>query len=216
MSVILAYGDFNTWGYDPATGARFPAGVRWTGVMSQQLGAGFSVIEEGLSGRTTVFDDPIEPHRNGREYLPPCLLSHAPLDLLIISLGCNDLKRRFSLPPGDIALGAERLVVIAKSLPVGRDGAPPDIILAAPPPVAELTAFADMFEGAQEKSRSLGARYRAVAKLHGVGFVDAGEHIHCSPLDGIHFEADQHARLGRVMAAAARERLGRADGKRQM
>ena len=57
-----------------------------------------------------------------------------------------------------------------------------------------------MFEGAREKSLELGARYRAVAKLHGVGFVDAGEHIHCSPLDGIHFEADQHAELGRVMA----------------
>ncbi len=206
--VVVAYGDSNTWGYDPATGARFAAGLRWTGVMSQELGGGFSVIEEGLSGRTSVFDDPIEPYRNGLAYLPPCLLSHAPLDVLIISLGCNDLKRRFSLSPGDIALGVERLVVTAKSLPVGRAGATPDIILAAPPPVAELTAFADMFEGAQEKSRGLGARYRAVAKLHGVGFLDAGEHIRCSSLDGIHLESDQHARLGRVMAAAVREQLG--------
>jgi len=208
MSVIVAYGDSNTWGYDPATAARFPAGVRWTGVMSQALGAGFSVIEEGLNGRTSVFDDPIEPYRNGLAYLTPCLLSHAPLDLLIISLGCNDLKSRFWLTPGDIALGVERLVMTAKSLAVGRAGAPPDIILAAPPPVAELTAFAEMFEGAQEKSRALAARYRAVATLHGVGFVDAGEHIRCSSLDGIHLEADQHARLGGVMAAAVRERLG--------
>jgi lysophospholipase L1-like esterase len=208
MSVIVAYGDSNTWGYDPATAARFKADRRWTGVMSRELGAGYSVIEEGLSGRTSVFDDPIEPYRNGLAYLPPCLLSHAPLDLIIISLGCNDLKRRFWLSPGDIALGVERLVVTAKSFPVGRAGAPPDVILAAPPPVAQLTAFADMFEGGEEKSRALGARYRAVAKLHGIGFVDVGEHIRCSPLDGIHYEADQHARLGRVMAAAVRERLG--------
>ena len=68
--------------------------------------------------------------------------------------------------------------------------------------MVELTAFAEMFEGAREKSHELGARYRAVAELHGIGFVDAGAHIHCSPLDGIHFEADQHAKLGRVMAAA--------------
>ena len=74
--------------------------------------------------------------------------------------------------------------------------------------MVELTGFADMFEGAREKSLSLGSRYCAVAKLHGIGFVDAGAHIHCSPLDGIHFEADQHAGLGRVMAAAVRERLG--------
>jgi lysophospholipase L1-like esterase len=207
MSVIVAYGDSNTWGYDPIAGVRFAADMRWTGVMSRELGAGFTVIEEGLNGRTSVFEDPIEPYRNGLAYLPPCLLSHAPLDLLIISLGCNDLKRRFWLSPGDIALGVERLILTARSLPVGRDGAPPDIILAAPPPVVELTAFADMFEGAREKSLELGARYRAFAELHGTGFVDAGEHIHCSPKDGIHFEADQHARLGRVMAGAVKARL---------
>jgi lysophospholipase L1-like esterase len=208
MSVVVAYGDSNTWGSDPATGARFAPNQRWTGVMSEALGGRFRVIEEGLRGRTTVFDDPIEPHRNGLAYLPACLLSHAPLDLVIISLGCNDLKTRFSLSPGDIALGVERLVVTARSLPVGPAGAPPDIIIAAPPPLAELTELAEMFEDGQEKSRGLAARYRAIARLHGVGFVDAGEHIHCSSLDGIHYEADQHARLGPVMAAAVRERLG--------
>jgi lysophospholipase L1-like esterase len=208
MSVIVAYGDSNTWGYDPAAGVRFAADVRWTGVMSRELGADYRVIEEGLNGRTSVFDDPIEPYRNGLNYLPPCLLSHAPLDLIIISLGCNDLKRRFWQSPADIAQGVERLVLTAKSFPVGPAGSAPDIILAAPPPIVELTAFADTFEGAREKSRALGARYRAIAELHGIGVVDAGEHIHCSPLDGIHFEADQHARLGRVMAAAVRERLG--------
>ena len=193
MAVIVAYGDSNTWGYDPATRARLAPDVRWTGVMRRKLGGGHTVIEEGLNGRTSVFDDPIEPYRNGLTYLPPCLLSHAPLDLIVISLGCNDLKARFSLAPADIAAGVERLVLTAKSFPVGPGGAPPDVILTAPPPVVELTDFADMFEGAREKSLSLGVRYRAIAKLHGVGFVDAGEHIHCSPLDGIHFEADQHA-----------------------
>ncbi|MGD0723384.1 MAG: SGNH/GDSL hydrolase family protein [Roseiarcus sp.] len=207
MSVILAYGDSNTWGYDPAAGVRFGPNVRWTGVMQAELGAAFKVIEEGLNGRTTVFDDPIEPDRNGLTYLSPCLLSHAPLDLLVISLGCNDLKRRFWLSPGDIALGAERLVQTARALAVGPGGATPDVILAAPAPVARLTAFADMFEGAADKSRALGALYRAVAERNGVGFVDAGAHIQCSALDGIHFEADQHARLGRAMAAAVRARL---------
>jgi len=208
MAVIVAYGDSNTWGYDPAAAQRFAPDVRWTGIMQNALGPRFKVIEEGLNGRTTVLDDPIEPHRNGLTYLTPCLLSHAPLDLIIISLGCNDLKHRFWLTPGDIALGAERLVLTAKSLGVGPNDAPPEVILAAPPPVVELTAFADMFEGALQKSRELGARYAAVAKLHGVGFIDAGAHIHCSPLDGIHYEADQHAILGRAMAAAARQRLG--------
>lgn len=208
MPVIVAYGNSNTWGYDPEAGGRFAPDRRWTGVLQAELGPTFRVIEEGLSGRTTVFDDPIEPDRNGLAYLSPCLLSHAPFDLLILSLGCNDLKRRFWLSAADIALGAERLVLTARALPVGPGGKPPDVILAAPAPVARLTAFAEMFEGAEEKSRRLGALYRAAAERNGVGFVDAAAHIHCSPLDGIHFEADQHARLGRAMAAAVRARLG--------
>jgi lysophospholipase L1-like esterase len=208
MAVIVAFGDSNTWGYDPAAGARFPPGVRWTGVMRRELGDGHSVIEEGLNGRTTVFEDPIEPDRRGADYLPPCLRSHAPLDLLVIALGCNDMKARFGLTPSDIAAGAERLILMARAEPVGPNGAPPKVILVAPPPVAELTGFAEMFEGATEKSRRLAARYREVAERQGVGFVDAGQFIACSDLDGIHFEAEQHAVLGHALAEAVRMMLG--------
>ena len=207
MAVIVAFGDSNTWGYDPAAATRFPADVRWTGVMRRELGEGHSVIEEGLNGRTTVFTDPIEPDRRGADYLPPCLRSHAPLDLLIIALGCNDMKSRFSASPGDIANGAERLILMTRAEPAGPGGGPPKILLVAPPPIAKLTAFAEMFQGATEKSRLLGARYREIAERHKIGFVDAGEFIACSPLDGIHYEADQHALLGRVMAEAVRMTL---------
>jgi lysophospholipase L1-like esterase len=204
MAVIVAFGDSNTWGYDPATATRLPPQVRWTGVMQRELGPQHSVIEEGLNGRTTVFDDPIEPDRRGADYLPPCLRSHAPLDLVIIALGCNDMKMRFSASPGDIANGAERLIRVARAEAVGPDGAPPRIILVAPPPIAKLTEFAEMFEGAHEKSLVLALRYRDVAERAGVGFVDAGEFIACSDLDGIHFEAESHAILGRTMAEAVR------------
>jgi lysophospholipase L1-like esterase len=208
MAVIVAFGDSNTWGYDPASATRFPAHVRWTGVMRRELGDGHSVIEEGLNGRTTVFDDPIEPDRRGADYLPPCLRSHAPLDVLIIALGCNDMKARFAVPPADIAAGAERLLLMARAEPVGPNGAPPQVILVAPPPVAKLSAFAEMFGGAMEKSRNLASRYREVAERQGVGFVDAGQFIACSNLDGIHFEADQHAVLGQAMAEAVRIMVG--------
>ncbi len=208
MAVIVAFGDSNTWGYDPAGSGRFPPDVRWTGVMSRELGPAHRVIEEGLNGRTTVFTDPIEPDRRGADYLPPCLRSHAPLDLLIISLGCNDMKGRFSASPGDIAFGVERLIQIARGEASGPGGTTPKILIVAPPPLAKLTGLAEMFLGAREKSRVLGARYRDVAQRHAVGFVDAGEFIKGSDLDGIHYEADQHAILGRVLAEAARMLLG--------
>jgi lysophospholipase L1-like esterase len=207
MTAIVAFGDSNTWGYDPATATRFAPDVRWTGVMQRELGAGYRVIEEGLNARTTVFTDPIEPDRRGADYLPPCLRSHAPLDLLIVALGCNDMKSRFSASPGDIANGAERLILMTRAEPAGPNGAPPKILLLAPPPFAELTAFAEMFHGAREKSRVLGARFSEIAERHKIGFVDAGKFIACSPLDGIHYEADQHAILGRAMAEAVRMTL---------
>jgi lysophospholipase L1-like esterase len=204
MAVIVAFGDSNTWGYDPATGTRFAPERRWTGVMAAALGEGHRVIEEGLNGRTTVFVDPIEPDRRGADYLPPCLRSHAPLDLLIIALGCNDMKARFNVSAAEIALGAERLVVMAQAEAAGPKGAPPRVLLVAPPPVARLTGFADMFRGAEAKSRELAARYAEVAERRAIGFVDAGQFVRCSDLDGIHYEADQHALLGRAMAEAVR------------
>src|SRR3954462_1773041 len=96
MKTIVCFGDSNTWGYDPASNGRFGPTNRWTGVLQTALGSDYRVIEEGLNGRTTTVDDPIHDHRNGRHYLPPCLESHAPFDLVTIMLGTNDLKARFN------------------------------------------------------------------------------------------------------------------------
>jgi lysophospholipase L1-like esterase len=204
MAAIVAFGDSNTWGADPAGSGRFAPDVRWTGVMAAALGPAHRVIEEGLNGRTTVFLDPIEPDRRGSDYLPPCLRSHAPLNLLIIALGCNDMKARFNVSAAEIALGAERLVMMAQSEPCGPNYAPPRVLLVAPPRIAKLTGFAEVFRGAEPKSRELAARYAEVAQRRGVGFVDAGQFIACSDLDGIHYEAEQHAVLGAAMAEAVR------------
>jgi lysophospholipase L1-like esterase len=211
VPVIVAFGDSNTWGYDPATGARFPRARRWPSVMQRELGPDFEVIAEGLNGRTTVHDDPIEPFRSGADALPPCLMSHMPVDLVILALGCNDLKKRFSVSAFDIAEGAARLIFLARAYGVGPDRRPPKILLVAPPPLAKLTGFREMFEGGAEKSLLLGARYRDVAAREGAAFMDAGAVIQCSPLDGIHYEADQHERLGRAAADAVRSALAAAD-----
>ena len=82
MNTVLCYGDSNTWGYAPATRRRYAPDVRWTGVLADRLGGGYRVIEEGLNGRTTRWDDPIELGRNGLTYLRPCVESHNPIDLM--------------------------------------------------------------------------------------------------------------------------------------
>jgi lysophospholipase L1-like esterase len=207
MKTILCYGDSNTWGYDPATQDRFPRDVRWTGVLRNELGDQYIVIEEGLNGRTTVWDDPIEGYKNGKEYLIPCLESHRPLDLVVIMLGTNDLKMRFSVPTFDIANSAGVLVDIVRSSAAGPDGRPPRVLLIAPPPLARLTDFADMFEGATPKALTFAKHYRRVAEEKDCYFLDAGAVIVSSNLDGIHFEADQHAKLGLAVAGHVRAAL---------
>ncbi len=205
---VLCFGDSNTWGYDPATQERFPADVRWTGVLQRELGAGFRVVEEGLNGRTTVWEDPIEGHCNGKAYLIPCLDSHRPLDLVVLKLGVNDLKRRFSVSAFDIGRSIGLLLDAIGRSAAGPRGGRPETLLVCPPPVARLTEFAEMFEGAQEKSLRLANYYAEQARLHGARFLDAGKVIRCSDLDGIHYEAAEHARLGEALAERVRSMLG--------
>jgi lysophospholipase L1-like esterase len=201
MKVILCYGDSNTWGYNPVTQERFSIHERWTGVLADQLGDEYRVIEEGLNGRTSVWDDPIEDFRNGKEYLLPCLYSHKPIDLVVLMLGTNDLKKRFSASAQDIANGISVLVEIIQLSGSGWDNRAPKILLIAPPVVGKLSGYAEMFEDAVEKSSKFDGYYRQVADLYGCEYLDANQVVRSGDLDGVHLEVDQHLKLGRAVAA---------------
>ncbi len=208
MKTVLCYGDSNTWGYEPASGDRFPEDARWPGVLARELGSEFRVIEEGLNARTTVREDPVEEYKNGKIYLRPCLESHRPLDLVIVALGVNDLKARFSASASDVADGAGVLVAISQRSGAGPDGGPPAVLLVTPPPVGKLTELAEMFAGAEEKSKGFAHQYRRVADKYGCELLDAGELVRSSDLDGIHLEAGEHRKLGEAVAARVKEMLG--------
>ncbi|MFN2270036.1 MAG: SGNH/GDSL hydrolase family protein [Anaerolineae bacterium] len=208
MKTILCYGDSNTWGYSPSTQDRYGRDERWGGVLRNALGEGYLVIEEGLGGRTTVWDDPVEGiHKNGRTYLLPCLESHQPIDLVVILLGTNDLKRRFGVGAFDIAQGAGVLVRIVQKSETGPNGEAPKVLLLAPPPTEELdeTDFVEMFTGAEEKSKNFSREFRRVAQELGCEFLDTAEAIVSSKLDAIHLDAEEHRKLGQAVATRVRE-----------
>lgn len=208
--VILTYGDSNTHGTAPMetledTG-RFGPGERWPGVLAAELGAGWRVVEEGLPGRTTVLPDPIEGvYKNGLAVLPAILESHLPVDLVVLMLGTNDLKWRFQVLAIEIGESASVLVRTLHQSAAGPGGKPPAVLLVAPPPVLEAGCLADIFAGAAEKSRRLAEVYGGIARRHGVAMLDAGAVIRSSPVDGVHFDAAEHAKLGRAVAAKVRE-----------
>ncbi len=209
MKRVLCYGDSNTYGAPPVAGeGRFGPDVRWTGVMAKALGPGYTVVEEGLNGRTTRWDDPIELGRNGRTYLRPCIESQNPIDLMTIMLGTNDLKVRFDLAPSDIAQSAAELASEARRFAVNAEGQPAIVLLLAPPPTTTLTDYDQMFAGADVKSAQFAHYYAVMAKHHGLPFFDTGSVIRSSTGDGIHFDPDQHAVLGKALAAEVRRLLG--------
>ena len=205
IRTVLCYGDSNTFG--SATVARpdgrYGPDERWPGVLRAALGSGWLVIEEGLGGRTTVNDDPVEGvEKNGRTYLYPCLTSHKPLDVVAIMLGTNDLKLRFGKSAWEIAEGVGALVQLIQASRVGRNEGVPEIVVTSPAPILkDLPLHAEMFAGAYEKSQAAAGYYRAVAERLGVRFFEAGSVMTSSKVDGFHLDPEAHQALGKAMAA---------------
>ena len=215
MPIILCYGDSNTWGAVPITDLaridRYAADVRWPGVMRRALGPECTVYEDGLNGRTTVFDDPIEgAHKNGRSQLEASLETHMPCDLVILMLGTNDFKTRFGVSAFDIAMGAGALVDDIRRPGPARErlGPVPKVLLVAPAPLGPQTVLKGLFAGREAASRELGGYLGQIAELKRCGFLDAAEHIQTSRVDATHLDADQHGILGVAMARSVREMFG--------
>ncbi len=206
---ILCYGDSNTWGFRPDGRGRYEREIRWAGALQQILGSDYYVIEEGLNGRATVKDDPVEPGRSGLTYLIPCLQTHAPLDMVVIMLGTNDVKIRFSLTARDIAIGAGKLVEATQKSNTGKGGKAPLVLLISPPPLKEIVSevWAETFDGGKEKTEKFGRYYRQVAKEMGCLYLNGAEIIETSSIDGLHIDAESHARLAEAVARVARESL---------
>lgn len=203
---IVCFGDSNTWGYNGENAARFDDDARWTQLMQKQLGESYMVVEEGVNGRTTVFEDPLTEGLSGLAALAPVLLAHQPIDLLILMLGTNDCKARFSATPYDITEGLRRLAVKARGLEVWRDA--PRILIMAPMVMGEaLYEVPDvrdgMGPGSVEKSRELPRRYRALAEEMGCAFLDSNAHVHPNPYDHMHIALECCAPFARAAAEAA-------------
>ena len=206
---ILVYGDSNSWGYlDDGTGLRAPE--RWPQLMARTLRGDVCLSEACLPGRTTAIDDTeMGAFVNGRTHLLPTLLSHQPLDLVIIMLGTNDFKARFNRSAGDIAQSLFDLAKIVRDAGAGRgrwrEGSTPDVCIIAPPALGRRVDD-PTWDRSQEwlngraKSLALPTVLRAGCEARRLLFVDANDSIQSSELDPIHWCEESHQRFGRYMA----------------
>ena len=202
---ILCYGDSNTWGLCPYEKKRYTWELRWPGQVQNILGKEVRIIENGLCGRTTCFDDPIGSDKNGKQFLPIALETSAPLDLVLIMLGTNDLKSRFNMPSTAIAQGAASLVELCQSF----EPHIPNILLVAPAHIVSSTIPEDLigWEGSIEKSKELANYYEYFSKQLSCHFFDAGKVVKASQEDGIHLDAQAHKILGEHLSVKIREIL---------
>ncbi|QPC87763.1 arylesterase [Mesorhizobium sp. NBSH29] len=204
---VLCYGDSLTWGYNAEGPARHAYEDRWPSVLQVELGDSALVIAEGLNGRTTAFDDHLADfNRNGATALPVVLATHAPLDLVIIMLGANDMKPFTCGRAIGAKQGMQRLVDIISGMAYPLDAPAPDVLLVAPPALCdtENSDFAAMFEGGVAEAQKLAGLYARLADEVGCGFFDAGSVAVTTSLDGVHLDAENTRHIGSALAPVVR------------
>jgi lysophospholipase L1-like esterase len=214
VKTILIFGDSLTWGSNPENGgARHARADRWPTVLAEGLGTGFEVITDALRGRSTAYDDGVvDAERNGAKLLPSALFAHAPLDLVILMLGSNDMKPSVAGSAAAAMLGMKRCAEIVKKhsprLP-GAERTPKMLIVAPPALVATKDPFyADLFgDKAVEESRKLAGFHAALSVEFDCGFFDAGLVAKASPVDGIHLDAANSRAIGTALVAPVRKIL---------
>jgi len=208
---IVCFGDSNTWGYDAETDRRFKDDIRWTGILHTELGDAYRMIEEGLPGRTSVSEDPLFEGLSGISYIYPCLMSHSPLDLVVIMLGTNDTKERFGLTSYNIAQGIVRLALKAKGSGAGPEGKAPEVLVIAPPPIGaeyiHTPIGKPMGSGCSEKSMELAEHLAALLTGTGIHFVDSRDHVSMNEIDYMHLDPQGHRSMADLVQYHAKRIL---------
>lgn len=199
MKRILCFGDSNTYGYKPDKSGRFDETVRWTGKISQRLGDDYRVIEEGLCGRTTIFEDELRTGRRGIDLVGTLVETHNPIDIFVVMLGTNDCKTRYKASAGIIAKGLERLIEEAEI----KSSNKMKILVISPillgKGVGEEGYDTEFDEHSELVSTQLAAEYEKLAKEKGYYYLDASRYAASSPIDREHLDSEGHARLAEAV-----------------
>ena len=206
MNTVLCYGDSNTWGYDSESDGRFSFEQRWTGQLSRLLPCDYRVVEEGLCGRTTRYELPLETGRNGWLYYPIALASADPIDLVVLMLGTNDRRRSMRIAPQESTLALEQYIHLTRAKSLWGGHVEPKILLVSPPeldPIVLNTPVAFYYdEESIIASQKLKECYRELANRYDCAFLDATAYCQVGK-DGVHLSADGHKKL----AAAMQEKI---------
>lgn len=203
IRTILVFGDSLSWGRVPGSDRRHPVAHRWPYLMEEALGRErFQVVVDAVPGRTTVFEEPFRPHRNGLAAIEPALIRSAPVDLVILALGTNDLQELIGAEPEEIALGLEALIHRIRHFAYDPEQAPPPILVLVPPrPVPAAGVIGVRFRTAAERWPRLRDCFRATAKVTDCAVFDLSTVVASEAEDGLHLSEASNAAIAAALAA---------------
>lgn len=203
MKQILCFGDSNTYGLIPKSDERYPWKVRWTGILNEKLGLeSYRVIEEGLRGRTTIFEDPLRKARCGIQMLPAILETNVPIDIVVIMLGTNDCKTIYGATAEVIGKGIVSIIDQVRTTSAGSK-----ILLISP-----IYLGADVWKKEFDPefsvvsvsvSKELATVYKEIAEKENLYFLDAASYVVPSNVDQEHLDEDGH----RLLAEAVYDKI---------
>lgn len=210
VRTILVFGDSLAWGRVPGARQRHPRDRRWPHLLECGIGRDrFQVVDDSLPGRTTVFDEPFRPHRNGLAAIEAALMRHAPLDLVILALGTNDMQDLLGATAEEIGLGLEALITRIRHVPFDPAQAPPPILVLVPPrPLTLLVAEGGRFRSAPGKWPRLRLAFQAVSSAAGCACFDASEVVEADPADGLHLDAAANSALAAALCDPVLRAMG--------
>ena len=205
MKQILCFGDSNTWGYDGETRKRLPWGKRWTSLLQEKFDVEKAassekvrIIEEGLCGRTTVFEDPLRDGRRGTALLPTLLETHEGVDAVVLMLGTNDCKTVFGASAEVIGKGISRLLDQISAYAPGTK-----VLLISPIYLGKKVwqeGFDQEFSRESIKiSKELEGVYERIAREKQVEFMKAASYVSCCDADQEHMNAYGHQMFARAV-----------------
>ncbi|MEZ4358263.1 MAG: GDSL-type esterase/lipase family protein [Eubacteriales bacterium] len=212
MKRIMVYGDANCWGFSPSEdtqGQRYDEKNRWPSIMRSMLGMDFEIIEENMCGRTTVFNDPFNENKNGLKTMDFCLMSHSPLDLIIIMLGTSDLKCFYNANPIIITRGLSLICDKILAFGDGQNGKPPKILVISPVEIEKdikNSAFGYEYDNTASKySKELKQYYNQLSSEYDIEFLAASDHVRASDEDSIHLTPQGQRDLAAAVASKVKE-----------
>ncbi|PAJ72080.1 G-D-S-L family lipolytic protein [Pseudoalteromonas sp. NBT06-2] len=197
MAKVLCFGDSNTWGATPNTQSRYDDNERWTALLTTALADIHEVIESGQPNRTIVNNPPFSGAKTGPQYLVPLLELHSP-NLVIIMLGTNDLKNKFSLTPEQISQAAYTLIKQIQNFK-NTTNTSPKVLLLCPPPIYEVGCYSNIYKNGHEKSKVLSKYYLEICKQLNCHFFDVATVVTACKEEGIHWPVKQHQNLAEAL-----------------